>query len=240
MNHQVTQLSSYGQAFDHMPLKAQILQMKVMFSELQNKFGGLGTLRFIGKIIKTQSQLKNKYGETIKTQFADVPTSAITELYMMTAMYLALAEMEDKEQAYEFVKGIFQKIGPTAHETLYNIQGLLQCEGDVFTNFCQLNRSIFESSARKGFYDIAELQDTENLQLIKLTKCLNVNAFSALGCPELARLGCDIDIAGYAPEAMGNKVQLDFRRPCTIAKGSAVCEFYYYRQGHAPEDLATV
>jgi hypothetical protein len=236
----VTELSSYGQAFDHMPAKAQILQMKVMFSELVKKFGVFGTFGFIAKIVRVQNQLKKKYSATIAAQFADVPASAIMEMYMMTAMYLALAEGEDKEKAYEFVKSIFQKIGPTAHETLYNLKGLLQCEGDVYTNFCQLNRSIFESSAQKGFYDIAELQDSENLQFIRLTKCLNVDAFSALGCPELARLGCDIDIAGYAPEAMGDKVNLDFRRPGTIAKGSPACEFYYFRQGHAPADMETV
>ena len=41
----VTELSSYGQAFDHMPVKAQILQIKVMFSELVKKFGVFGTYR---------------------------------------------------------------------------------------------------------------------------------------------------------------------------------------------------
>jgi len=81
-----------------------------------------------------------------------------------------------------------------------------------------LNRSIFESSARKGFYDIAELQDTENLQFIKLTKCLNVDAISALGCPELARLGCDIDIAGYAPRQWGTKFNLIFGVPVRLLK----------------------
>jgi len=236
----VTQLSSYGQAFDHMPIEGQILQMKVMFSALVHKFGVLGTVRFLAKVIGTRNRLKKQYGDVIKSRFSDVPSSAIMELYMMTSMYLALAEMEDKERAYAFVKDIFQKIGPTAHEALYNLKDLLKCEGDVYTNFCQLNRSIFESSAQKGFYDIEEIHDSSELQNIRLTRCLNVDAFSALGCPELARLGCDIDIAGYAPEAMGDKVNLDFRRTGTIAKGSAVCDFYYYRKGCAPADMETV
>ena len=60
MNHQVTRLSSYGQAFDHMLIKGQILQMKVMFSVLRNNFSGLGTLRFICKSIKMQNQLSGK------------------------------------------------------------------------------------------------------------------------------------------------------------------------------------
>jgi len=236
----VEELSSYGTAFDHMPRKAQILQLKVMFSQIRKKFGWLGIIRFIVKLQKKQKQLKMDYGDIINKRFADVPASAIMELYMMTAMYLVIADTEDKDTAYEFIKGIFQKIGPTAHETLYNIQDLEKCEGDIFANFCKLNRSIFERSGEKGFYHIEEINDSGDLQFIRLTKCLNMDAFSTLGCPELARLGCDIDIAGYAPEAMGNKVNLDFRRPHTIANGDNACEFYYYRKGHAPADMRTI
>jgi len=236
----VEELSSYGKAFDHMPLKAQILQLKVMFSELIRKFGLFGTVGFIRQVYRKQNQLKKQYGDIVNERFADVPSSAIMEMYLMSAMYLVLADREDKEKAYEFVKGIFQKIGPTAHETLYNIKDLAKCDGDIFTNFCQLNRSIFESSARKGFYNLEALRDSEELQYIRLTKCLNLDAFSTLGCSELARIGCDIDIAGYAPEAMGNKVNLDFRRPCTLANGDKSCEFYYYRKGCAPADMRTI
>jgi hypothetical protein len=88
-----------------------------------------------------------------------------------------------------------------------------------------LNRAIFENSARKGFFDIAEIQDTNNLQYLRLTKCLNVDTFSALGCLELARLGCDGDIAGYAPEAIGDKVNLTFRHPHHMVRGDEACKF---------------
>jgi len=235
----VEELSSYGIAFDHMPLKAQILQMKVMFSEVKKKFGLFGTVGFVVKVYKKQKQLKKKYGETVNRRFADVPSSAIMELYMMSAIYLVIADREGKEKAYEFIKGIFQRIGPTAHESLYNIRDLKKCDGDIFINFCKLNRSIFEKGAEKGFYTIEEIRDSEDLQYLRLTKCLNVDAFSTLGVPEIGRLGCDIDIAGYAPEALGNKVNLDFRRPCTLANGDESCEFYYYRKGHAPADMRT-
>ena len=236
----VEELSSYGSAFDHMPLKAQILQMKVVFSDLRRKFGIFGTVRFISKVFGRRSQLKREYGDIVKKRFADVPSSAITELYLMSSMYLVLAETEGKEGAYGFLKEVFRRIGPTAHETLYNIRDLRRCEGDIFTNFCNLNRSIFEKSAEKGFYNLEEISDSEDLQYIRLTTCLNVDAFSTLGVPELGRLGCDIDIAGYAPDAMGNTVNLDFRRPHTLANGDNRCDFYYYRKGHAPADMHTI
>ena len=235
----VEELSSYGSAFDHMPLKAQILQMRVMFSELRRKFGLLGTVAFIRKVLRKRNQLRRDYGEIVKERFADVPSSAIMELYLMSSMYLVLADTEGKEGAYAFVKGVFHRIGPTAHETLYNIRDLRKCEGDIFTNFCKLNRSIFEKSAAKRFYNLEEIRDSEDLQYVRLTTCLNVDAFSTLGVPELARLGCDIDKAGYAPDAMGNTVNLDFRRPCTLVNGDKSCDFYYYRKGHAPADMRT-
>ena len=69
----VEQLSSYGKAFDHMPLKAQILQVRVMFAELRQKFGLLGTVRFLRDVFRKQKELKSKYGELVTTRFRDVP-----------------------------------------------------------------------------------------------------------------------------------------------------------------------
>lgn len=236
----VEDLSSFKIAFDHMPVQAQILQLKVTLSDLRRKFGLRGTLSFLAKVLRKKRQLTKRYGVAVKSRFADVPPSAIRELYLLSSMYLVLAEMEGKESAYEFLKSIFHKIGPTAHGAIYNIRDLERCEGDIFTNFCKLNRAIFENSAGKGFYNIEEISDSDNLQYLRLTTCLNVDAFSTLDCPELARLGCEIDMACYAPEALGDKVNLDFRRPSTIAKGGSSCEFHYYRKGHAPQDMATL
>jgi hypothetical protein len=236
----VEELPSYGTAFDHMPLRAAILEMKVMFSELKREIGLFGIAGFIRQVYGKQKQLKKQYGDIVNERFADVPSSAIMEMYLMSAMYLVLTEREGKEKAFEFVKGIFRKIGPAAHEAFYDIKDLVKCPGDIYTNFCQLNRSMFESSARKGFYKLEGLKESENLQYFRFTKCLNIDVMSTLGCPELARLGCIADVAGYAPEAMGNKVNLDFRRPYTMANGDKACEFYYYRKGHAPADMRTL
>ena len=43
----------------------------------------------------------------------------------------------------------------------------------------------------------------------------NVEVFGALGCPELGRLGCDHDLAGYP--AVADRHDVEFRRPTTIA-----------------------
>ena len=75
----VEELSSYGTAFDHMPLRAAILEMKVMFSRLTKKFGVFGTIGFIRQVSRKQKQLKKQYGDIVNERFADVPSSAIRE-----------------------------------------------------------------------------------------------------------------------------------------------------------------
>jgi hypothetical protein len=53
-----------------------------------------------------------------------------------------------------------------------------------------------------------------------------------MDCPELAKLGCDPDLAGYP--LIEDAVNMEFRRPCTLAKGDSYCNFMFYRQGTAP------
>ena len=56
----------------------------------------------------------------------------------------------------------------------------------------------------------------------------------------MGRIGCDFDVGGYAPDAIGDMVNLDFRRPNTLASGDKSCDFYYYRKGHAPKEMRTI
>ena len=53
------------------------------------------------------------------------------------------------------------------------------------------------------------LHGSENPQRIIVDKCLNVDLATIIGVPEIAGLGCEFDIAGYVPEAIGNNY------PCT-------------------------
>ena len=66
-----------------------------------------------------------------------------------------------------------------------------------------------------------------------MDKCANVEMAHAFDVPELAPIGCDSDLAGYA--AIVEEVNTEFRRPCTIAKGSDHCKFLFYRKGTAPD-----
>ena len=235
----VEDLRVYGEAFDHLPLTGQLLQARLLLSRLARRYGLRGMSRVLRSTMKKRAELKARFGPTIQRDFPTVPSSGINELLMLAALYEALVETDGREAAYDFVLGLFRSMGPSLHATLYDAKRLVRCEGDPFENFCALNRSFFESSAAKGFYDVDEITETEDLQFIRLRRCLNVDLFEILGCPELARTACVADITGYGPEGLSTVVDLDFRRPKTIVHGDDTCDFYYYRTGAAPPEMET-
>ncbi len=49
----------------------------------------------------------------------------------------------------------------------------------------------------------------------------------------MERLGCDFDLGGCP--VIVDRVNAEFRRPCTLARGGDRCRFFFYRKGTAPE-----
>ena len=115
---------------------------------------------------------------------------------------------------------------------IYQIDELAACEGDVFDNFKAFNRATFEAMDRQGTWKTESMVDEGDRLRIRVRTCANVDLFTAIGCPELGRLGCDHDLAGYP--VILDRVNAEFRRPCTLAKGDDHCDFNFYRKGSAP------
>jgi len=59
---------------------------------------------------------------------------------------------------------------------------------------------------------------------------------NALECPEVGMLGCDHDVAGYP--CIEDKVNSEFRRHRTIAKGDDVCDFMFFKKGKCSFDAS--
>ncbi len=115
---------------------------------------------------------------------------------------------------------------------IYQIDELVQCEGDNFENFKKFNVAMFEAMDREGTWKTDAIVNEGDRLRINVISCANVELFSALGCPELGKLGCDHDLAGYP--VILDRVGAEFRRPCTLAKGDDFCDFNFYRKGTAP------
>ena len=116
---------------------------------------------------------------------------------------------------------------------LYQIDELVQCEGDPFENFMNFNAAWFNAMQEAGTYDVDTNMIERDEQTIVVSRCANVALGQAFDCPEIAKLGCDHDLAGYP--VILDKVNAEFRRPHTMAKGDEYCDFHFYRKGTAPD-----
>jgi len=111
----------------------------------------------------------------------------------------------------------------------YQIDDLVKCEGDTFDNFVKFNIAWFNAMNDEGTWIVDEITEEKDKLTIIVTECANCKFGKAFYCPEIAKLGCDHDLAGYP--IILDRVNAEFRRPHTIAKGDKYCDFHFYRKG---------
>jgi hypothetical protein len=226
----VEDLERFGKNIMDIPKDAFKGQGKIMFAAFRKKFGLFGLLPFAFRVLVERRKILRQYSVQYKKLQALSPEGA-AEITGMTAMFNVIAQRESREQAYAFVKSIFEVIALKSLPALYQLDDLVKCEGDLFENYKKFNIAMFKASDRD--FHVREIEDHENHLRIVVDRCLNVEAGELLGCPEIAMLGCDHDLASYPYVDVA--VDSEFRRPCTLAKGGDCCNFNFYRKGFAPQ-----
>ncbi len=229
---EVEELSQYGKTLSGMPKEAMKKQNSIVLGEIRNKFGFFGMFPFFIKVYFEQKTLKRKYPEAYQ-QALELSKEAAREFTMLIAMYNVIARKDGRENAYEFVKGVFQKVAVYSMPALYQIDDLVTCEGDVFDNFVKFNIAWFNAMNEEGTWIVDEMIEERDKLTIIVTECANCVLGDAFDCPEIAKLGCDHDLAGYP--VILDRVNAEFRRPHTLAKGDEYCDFMFYRKGTAPD-----
>jgi len=229
-NMKVEELSRYGRSLG-LPREAQKKQIGIVFSALREKFGLFGMVPFFLRVLAEQRRITKAHPELV-AKAREIGPEVAKEMVLLTALFRVAARRDGREQAYEFLKGIFQRVAVHSMPAIYQIEELASCEGDPFENFKKFNVALFEAMDTQGTWNAESIEDDGDRLRIKVTTCANVELFSALNCPELGRLGCDHDLAGYP--VILNRVDAEFRRPSTLAAGDGFCDFNFYRRGTAP------
>ena len=226
----VEDLTRFGHGLDDMPKKVLVKQAGVLVAHLRRRYGFTHLVRLMGSIARQRRQILKAHPDTVAELRRDWGSGAVNEALGMTALFNALVPLEGRDGAYEVAKGIFQQIAPLSMRELYQSDELAACAGDRFENFKKFHLALFEHS--QHLFPNTQT-DEGDLLTSTVTRCGNVEVFTALGAPELGMLGCDHDLAGYP--TIANRHDFEFRRPTTIAKDGDVCRFRFYRKGTAPD-----
>jgi len=228
----VEELSQYGKSLRGIPKEAMKKQEGIVLREIWKKLGLISILPFFIRLLSEQRRLKRKYPEPYQAALG-VGESAAKELTMLIAMFNIIARKEGRENAYKFLKSMFQKVAIYSIPAMYQIDDLVKCEGDTFENFVKFNIAWFKAINEEGIWKVKEIKEEKDELTIIINECANCVLGKAFDCPEIAKLGCDHDLAGYP--VIIDRVDAEFRRPHTIAKGDEYCDFHFYRKGTAPD-----
>ena len=226
----VAELSQYGKPLG-LPREAQRKQIGIVFSALREKFGLLGMVPFFIRVLAEQRRIRRAHPNLVE-RARGIGAEVAKEMVLLASLFNISAKRDGREEAYEFLKGIFQRVAVHSMPGIYQIHELVQCEGDAFENFKEFNVAMFQAMDGEGTWKTDRIVNEEDRLQIRVVTCANVELFSALGCPELGKLGCDHDLAGYP--VILDRVDAEFRRPRTLAKGDDSCDFNFYRKGTAP------
>ena len=226
----VEDLERFGKSLSDLPKDVFKGQGKVILAAFRKKFGLFGLVPFAFRVVLERRQILKRYSKQYD-ELVRLTGNLAKEPLIMIAMFNVIARTESREQAYEFVKGIFQIIALKSLPAIYQLDDLVKCEGDVFDNFKKFNIAMFEAGDRD--YHVKEIEEDDNHLRIVVDSCLNVEIGKMFDCPEIAKLGCDHDLASYP--FVDPVVNAEFRRPCTMAKGDSLCDFNFYRKGFAPQ-----
>jgi hypothetical protein len=228
----VEDLERYNKSFGDAPKELIKLMRREFLGKLRKRFGSIGVVGFFVRVMRARKNLMKTYANEYDALKQTVPNpKLIGEFVFVAAVYNALLKYETRDGAYEYLKSLLEGVWDQSLMMMYQVEDLVQCEGDVFDNYKKINIGAFTASSIE--YNVKEINETENHLNIVVDRCLNVELANTFGVPELAKIGCDHDIVAFPPvEERTNSV---FRRPCSLAKDGVDCDFHFYRKGFEPE-----
>lgn len=226
----VEELTRYGQPLSF-PKEVQKKQIGIVLAAMRRQYGLLGLIPFLFRVLREQRHIRRAHPDLV-AEAGRIGPEVAQEFVLLTALFEVAARRDGREGAYAFLKEIFQNVAVHSMPAIYQIDELAACHGDPFDNFKKFNVAMFDAMDEQGTWKTDSVTDEGDRLRIKVSTCANVDLFTAVGCPELGRLGCDHDLAGYP--VILDRVDAEFRRPCTLASGGEYCDFNFYRQGTAP------
>jgi hypothetical protein len=226
----VDEIPRYGEPLSF-PKEVQKKQIGIVLAAMRRQCGLLGSIPFLFQVLREQRRIRRTHPDLV-AEAGRIGPEVAQEFVLLTALFEVAARRDGREDAYVFLKEIFQNVAVHSMPAIYQIDELAACEGDPFDNFKKFNVAMFDAMDEQGTWKTESVTDEGDRLRIKISTCANVDLFTAVGCPELGRLGCDHDLAGYP--VILDRVEAEFRRPCTLASGGQYCDFNFYRKGTAP------
>lgn len=228
---EITTVPYYDKSFPFIPwsFKSKLKVSLTFAKQLYKEIGFFSFLLFWIKVPFKWFSLSKKHKSGLNLMKNAFGTMAKIEWKLLLIIYETLERKSGKQKAYQFAKNAIQQASKFMMNDFYQADKLAQFE-DPFEAFWAYHKAMFTDDLNYP----NEFIEEENCKIMIVHKCRNCE-IANLTVPELTSLGCDHDITGY--KAIEKKVQMEFRRPQTLAKDGLPCKFMFFREGTAPENI---
>lgn len=231
---EIRQVPHYGEAFPFIPWKMSS-KIRVSWVFTKHLFRATSLLPFVGFWLLLPLRLVpayRKYRDGFRLMGAKFGFMAKMEWLLLVIIYRDLEKKRGAEEAYLYAKKAIQDASGFMMNEFYQADHLAEF-ADPFEAFWSFHKAMFRHDP--NFPN--EIIEERDLKIMIVHECSNCK-IAGMTIPELAPLGCDHDITGY--KAIEQKVQMEFRRPQTLAKDGKPCRFMFYRRGSAVQDNSEV
>jgi len=212
-----------------------LTMMKIGFIFAKNiikKAGFIGLIPFMIKVNNEKKSIIKNYPKAYQ-KAKSIAEETAKQFVIMTALINVVAVKEGREEAYRFIKNIFQSYSKYSMPAIYDVDNLVKCKGDIYENYRKYNIAMLTAN---DDYHVMEIKEEPNCLTIIVDRCISAEIAEALHCPEVGWLGCDHDVAGYP--YIEDIVNSEFIRQHTIAKGDKYCDFMFFKKGTCPFDAS--
>ena len=226
----VESLSMSGKAL-RIPVAGLNKQWKIIGRHLIKEFGLPVCMVLLLQTLKQQKKITVEYPDAVAA-LRKTGNDITTRLCRLGALFYVMAERRGRRRAYGIMEKMMRDMAAVAMPEIYRIAAPDMGDGEVFAGFKAFTRALFTEIDRIGLWKHAGFYETDTLLSFKITSCMNVEFYRDIGCPEVAKLQCEYNHAGYL--RLESATESEFRRPCTLAEGGGCCCFQFYRKGTAP------
>ena len=230
--NEISEVPYYGKKFPFIPWSfASKMKVSFVFAKvLYHKIGLVRFLTFWLYVFPLKAfSLYRRNKEGLKLMQNSFGKMAEVEWFLLVVIYRYLEQFKDADFAYAFAKEAIQEASKFMMSDFYQAKILARFE-DPFEAFWLYHKAMFEDDPNYP----NELIDEGDCKTMIVHECKNC-IIAELTIPELAKLGCDHDVTGY--KSIEKLVKMEFRRPQTIAKDDKPCQFMFFKEGTAPDDI---
>lgn len=231
---EIGQVPYYHRSFPFIPWTMRS-KIRVSWVFARHLLRQIGPLRFAGFWLVLPVRLipvYRKYREGFRMMDKKFGFMAGMEWILLVIIYREIERKQGAESAYLYAKEAIQDASKFMMNEFYQADRLAEF-ADPFEAFWSYHKAMFQHDP--NFPN--EMIEERDLKIMVVHECSNCQ-IARMTIPELAPIGCDHDITGY--KAIEEKVQMEFRRPQTLAKDGKPCRFMFYRKGTASQDNSEV